>query len=86
MDLCIHLLRLRPSAQQWRSWNRDLPEANITKTLEICGWTAFLRELTPPSTLGGLASNDKLDYMRKILEELYEVAEKEESFLRGECG
>ena len=84
MALCIHLLRLRPTVEQLKSWNKDGFEPS--KTLETCGWTAFLRELTGQYSLEGLEPREKLVHRKRILEDLYDIAEKEESFFRGECG
>lgn len=88
MALCMHLLRLRPTVEQLRSWNHELNEPY--QMLEECGWTAFLRRLTPPSTLEGLGakyeSADKLEKRQKALNDLYDIAEKEEQYIRGEYG
>ena len=88
MALCMHLLRLRPTVQQLRSWNKDAVEPY--KTLDTRGWTAFLRELTPASILEGLGPkvepDEKLERRQKIMDDMYDVAEKEEGFLRGERG
>ena len=86
----MHLLRLRPTAEQLRSWNGDVAEP--IKTIENIGYTAWLRELTPLSTLElerevpSEQPDQKLAQRIKTLEELFDVAEKEESFANGECG
>jgi hypothetical protein len=88
MNLCLHLLRLRPSLQQLKNWNADLQGPN--KTLETRGWTAFLRELTPSTTLDGLGkspeSAEKVRQRQKDMNDMYKIAEKEEAFIKGERG
>ena len=88
MDLCLYLLRLRSSSEQLKKWNPDLQGPN--KTLETRGWTAFLQELTPSTTLDGLGkspeSEDRVKQRHKVMNDMYEIAEKEEAFIKGERG
>lgn len=86
MALCLHILRLRPTYEQLAEWNDDVTE--ISKTFEMHGWTAFLKELTPASLFDGLDSEKpgKRTRRSKLLNDLYEIAEQEERHLNGECG
>ena len=96
MALNVHLLRLRPSAQQLTSWNGDLNEPSRVletphyKVLEIQGWTEFLRQCTPASILQGLGPSpepqEKLDKLQSLMNDMYEVAAIEEGYLNGEYG
>ena len=86
MTLCIHLLRLRPTPAQLKEWNEDKSEPHPTHAAE--GWTAFLQELAGPSVFDDLQKEDKkkTESKKELLRELYEVAGKEEEFLKGERG
>ena len=67
-------------------WNGDL--TGISKTFETHGWTAFLKELTPPSLFDGLDSEKpgKRTDRSELLDDMYEIAELEERYQNGECG
>ena len=51
------------------------------------GWTAFLRELAPPSSVDDSREpDDKTEERQKLLAQVYELAEREERYLDGEIG
>lgn len=90
MALCLHILRLRPSPQELKAWNRDEADAKQpTKTHEQGYWTAFLKELAPPTILDDLSAGEpieKIERKRKIMLKMYEIAEKEECYADEGCG
>ncbi|KAI7715358.1 hypothetical protein KC322_g2948 [Hortaea werneckii] len=78
--LLLHLLRLRPTPEQLKAWNKDTTEPN--KTHRFRGWTAFLRELAPVDSLDDVSPTDKkmVHYRRHLFKELYDVAEMEQEW------
>jgi hypothetical protein len=51
------------------------------------GWTAFLKELAPPSTCDDLRDkDDKSEERQRLLAQVYELAEREERYVDGEIG
>ncbi|KAI7285244.1 hypothetical protein KC345_g1797 [Hortaea werneckii] len=78
--LLLHLLRLRPTPEQLKAWNKDTTEPN--KTHRFRGWTAFLRELAPVDSLDDVSPTDKkmVRYRRQLFKELYDVAEMEQEW------
>jgi hypothetical protein len=85
INLCLHLLRLRPTPAQLKEWNRDCVEPHKTHVNK--GWTAFLRELAPPSTVDDSREpDDKTEERQKLLAQVYDLAEREERYLDGEIG
>ncbi|RMZ18299.1 hypothetical protein D0862_00401 [Hortaea werneckii] len=78
--LLLHLLRLRPTPEQLKAWNKDTTEPN--KTHRFRGWTAFLRELAPVDSLDDVSPTDKkmVHYRRRLFKELYDVAEMEQEW------
>ena len=78
--LLLHLLRLRPTPEQLKAWNKDTTEPS--KTHRFRGWTAFLRELAPVDSLDDVSPTDKkmVHYRRKLFKELYDVAEMEQEW------
>ncbi|KAI7359553.1 hypothetical protein KC336_g22034, partial [Hortaea werneckii] len=78
--LLLHLLRLRPTPEQLKAWNKDTTEPS--KTHRFRGWTAFLRELAPVDSLDDVSPTDKkmVQYRRKLFKELYDVAEMEQEW------
>ena len=89
VELCIHLLRLRPTPEQLKLWNKGTAEPHPTHS--FVGWTAFLEELLSPKDLDQVNElrndSDKLRQRQSYLRDLYEVARMEEEFVahRG-CG
>ncbi|KAI7382406.1 hypothetical protein KC332_g16610 [Hortaea werneckii] len=79
-NLLLHLLRLRPTPEQLKAWNKDTTEPN--KTHRFRGWTAFLRELAPVDSLDDVSPTDKkmIHYRRQLFKELYGVAEMEQEW------
>lgn len=85
INLCLHLLRLRPTPAQLKEWNRDCVEPHKTHVNK--GWTAFLRELAPPSIVDDSREpDDKTEERQKLLAQVYELTEREERYLDGEIG
>lgn len=85
INLCLHLLRLRPTPAQLKEWNKDCVEPHPTHVNR--GWTDFLRELAPPSAVDDLREpDDKTEERKKLLAQVYELAEREERYLDGEIG
>lgn len=85
INLCLHLLRLRPTPAQLKEWNKDCVEPHPTHVNR--GWTDFLRELAPPSTVDDSREpDDKTEERKKLLAQVYELAEREEKYLDGEIG
>ncbi|RMX70864.1 hypothetical protein D0869_16219, partial [Hortaea werneckii] len=78
--LLLHLLRLRPTPEQLKAWNKDTTEPS--KTHRFRGWTAFLRELAPVDSLDDVSPTDKkmVHYRRQLFKELYDVAEMEQEW------
>lgn len=76
----MHLLRLRPTPEDLKSWNNDMAEPNPTHVTR--GWTAFLRELAPLDSVDAIDNGkpDKVKKRREYMKDLYDVAEMEEDF------
>jgi hypothetical protein len=85
INLCLHLLRLRPTPAQLKEWNKNCVEPHPSHVNK--GWTAFLKELAPPSTCDDLRDkDDKSAERQKLLAQVYELAEREERYVDGEIG
>lgn len=88
MDLCLHILRLRPTIQQLKDWNDGLHTPN--KAQQADRWTAFLEEHTLPSIFDALGKSpdpeEKLRHRQKVLRQMYRVAAAEEAYFKGERG
>lgn len=86
MLLCLHLLRLRPTTTQLFEWNNRDTEPN--KTHATVGWTAFLKELAGPEIFDDLPREpaNKVEQRRKLLNQMYEVAQMEEDLHEGARG
>ncbi|CZT17899.1 uncharacterized protein RCC_03736 [Ramularia collo-cygni] len=84
MQLCLHLLRLRPTPQQLRAWNNNHTEDN--KTHVRCGWTAFLKELAGPDVFDDLPKEapNRVRLRQNLLAQMYEVAAMEEQLEKDE--
>lgn len=82
----MHLLRLRPEADQLRVWNNDKSEPHPTH--KNVGWTAFLRELAPIDSLDEITptAENKVKTRRDMLADVYRIAEMEEDFQRFDMG
>ncbi|CAK3838193.1 Hypothetical predicted protein [Lecanosticta acicola] len=83
MKLCLHLLRLRPSPEQLKAWNKDMTEPHpIHRNV---GWTAFLQELAGPEIFDDLPKEDKKrkQQRQELLHQMYQVAQMEEDFQIG---
>lgn len=76
--LVLHLLRFRPTPQEFVEMNKGNCRADPTHQTE--SWTAFLRKKTPPSCLDGLLPGKKVEQRRELLSSIFEVAEKEEYY------
>lgn len=86
VNLCLHLLRLRPTPAQLKEWNKSSIEAHHTHATK--GWTEFLRELAPPSIFDEAREldGDKIEERKKLLAQIYDLAKREEDYLNGEIG
>ncbi|KAM0714364.1 hypothetical protein Q7P37_010151 [Cladosporium fusiforme] len=83
INLCLHLLRLRPDPAKLKEWNEGSIEPHQTHLTK--GWTEFLMELAPPSIFVELReSDDKTQHRQKLLAQIYELASREEDFERGD--
>ncbi|USW51710.1 hypothetical protein Slin15195_G050290 [Septoria linicola] len=83
MRLCLHLLRLRPTPAQLEQWNRF--DTAPSKTHQLRGWTAWLKELAGPEIFEDLPREPchRTKYRRNLMAQMYEVAEMEEEYLEG---
>lgn len=83
MQLCLHLLTLRPTPRQLVEWNNGSTEPNPVHIAK--GWTAFLEELAGPSIFDDLPkeSEDKTNHRKLLMQQMYQVAALEEEFLRN---
>jgi len=85
INLCLHLLRLRPTPAQLKEWNKNCVEPHPTHVTK--GWTQFLVALAPPSTCDDSREpDDKTEGRQKLLAQIYDLAEREERYLDGEIG
>jgi hypothetical protein len=88
MHLLIHLLRLRPTPEELKSYQRNDQVENLVMTHKYEGWTAFLKKLTPKNVFDGL--EPERPGMRKLQEQLlgqlFDVAEVEEDYLNDARG
>ena len=85
INLCLHLLRLRPTPAQLKEWNKNCVEPHPTHVNQ--GWTEFLKTLAPPSTCDDpRGTDDKTEERQKLLAQIYDLAEREERYLDGEIG
>lgn len=86
MDLCLHLLRLRPDPEQLRIWNEDKTEPNPIH--EYQGWTAFLKDSAGAEIFDELPKEDKVrtEKRKYLMEQMYDVAQFEQDFLDGGVG
>jgi len=77
----LHLLRLRPTPDDLKRMNGDGFEPHSTHVFR--SWTAFLRESAPPESLDELNPKDatRVEKRRRLLTEIYEIAEMEEEYL-----
>lgn len=84
--LCLHLLRLRPSPDQLKKWNRY--DTEPSKTHIERGWTAWLQELAGHEVFDDLpkGSSHRIEHRRSLMDQMYAVAEMEEDFLNGAIG
>ncbi|KAK6431149.1 hypothetical protein LTR95_012693 [Oleoguttula sp. CCFEE 5521] len=82
LNLCVHLLRLRPTADQLAAWNFD--NAEVRNTHRMQGWTEFLQELAGESVVCAVGGpGDKEGKRKELLHKLYHVAKLEQDFLEG---
>lgn len=86
MRLCLHLLRLRPTPAQLEQWNRF--DTAPSKTHQLRGWTAWLKELAGPEIFDDLPREPchRTKYRRELMAQMYEVAEMEEDYLNDAIG
>ena len=79
--LMLHLLRLRPTPDDLKRMNGDGFKPHSTHVSR--SWTAFLRESAPPESLDELNPKDptRVEKRRRLLTEIYEIAEMEEEYL-----
>ncbi|PPJ50421.1 hypothetical protein CBER1_05541 [Cercospora berteroae] len=79
--LCLHLLRLRPSPDQLKKWNRY--DTEPSKTHIERGWTAWLQELSGHEVFDDLpkGSSYRIEHRRSLMDQMYAVAEMEEDYL-----
>ncbi|KAF2212035.1 hypothetical protein CERZMDRAFT_84978 [Cercospora zeae-maydis SCOH1-5] len=79
--LCLHFLRLRPSPDQLKKWNRCDMEPSTTHIER--GWTAWLRELAGHEVFDDLpkGSSHRIEHRRCLMDQMYAVAEMEEEYL-----
>ncbi|OQO03653.1 hypothetical protein B0A48_10318 [Cryoendolithus antarcticus] len=82
LNLCVHLLRLRPTPDQLAAWNND--SAEIRNTHRTQGWTEFLQELAGESVVCAAGGpGDKEGKRKDLLNKLYYVAKLEQDFIDG---
>nr|OQO22009.1 hypothetical protein B0A51_11958 [Rachicladosporium sp. CCFEE 5018]OQO22239.1 hypothetical protein B0A51_10725 [Rachicladosporium sp. CCFEE 5018] len=82
LNLCVHLLRLRPTPDQLATWNHD--NAEIRNTHRTQGWTEFLEELAGESVVCAVGGpGDKEGKRKELLKQLYHVAKLEQDFVDG---
>lgn len=69
-------------------WTGHPDAVELGKTYESEGWTNFLKQLTPKSLFDGLDSDNAEKRRRResILTQMYDVARREEEYLKGWCG
>ncbi|KAM3417661.1 hypothetical protein BST61_g5897 [Cercospora zeina] len=81
--LCLHFLRLRPSPDQLKKWNRY--DTEPSKTHIERGWTAWLRELAGHEVFDDLPKNSshRIEHRRCLMDQMYAVAQMEEDFANG---
>lgn len=86
VNLCLHLLRLRPTPAQLKEWNSSSVKPHHTHMTK--GWTEFLRELAPPSIFDEARELDggKTEERKKLLAQIYDLAKQEEDYQNGEIG
>jgi hypothetical protein len=85
INLCIHLLRLRPTPAQLKAWNKGCVEPHQTHVTR--GWTEFLKELAPPSIFDEMREpDDKTEERQKLLAQAYDLARREEEYKDGDIG
>lgn len=86
MELCLHLLRLRPDPAQLKAWNNNDVDPNPTHVTE--GWTAFLNELAGPEIFDDLPkeSPEKTKTRLALMAQMYQIARMEEDYQTGARG
>ncbi|KAF7189945.1 hypothetical protein HII31_08767 [Pseudocercospora fuligena] len=83
MELCLHLLRLRPSPEKLKAWNNHDVDPNPTHVTE--GWTAFLNELAGPEIFDDLPkeSPERTKMRLALMKQMYDIARMEEDHSIG---
>ncbi|KAK6437030.1 hypothetical protein LTR95_006778 [Oleoguttula sp. CCFEE 5521] len=82
LNLCMHLLRLRPTPDQLAVWNHD--NAEVRNTHRTQGWTEFLQELAGEPVVCAIGGpEDKEGKRKELLKKLYCVAKLEQDFVDG---
>lgn len=86
MRLCVHLLRLRPSPEDFKKWNNN--DTEPSKTHIERGWTAFLMDLAGPEIFDDLPKEtpEKLKLRQDLMAQMYNLAAMEEEYLKDERG
>jgi len=85
INLCLHLLRLRPTPAQLKEWNKNCVEPHPTHVNR--GWTEFLKNLAPPSIVNDSREpDDKTEERQKLLDQIYDLTDREERYVNGEIG
>jgi hypothetical protein len=86
ISLCLHLLRLRPTPEDLKQWNKGCVEPHQTHVAK--GWTEFLKELAPPSIFDDMREPEIKEQQerQKLLSQIYDLTKKEEEYRTGEIG
>ncbi|QIW99585.1 hypothetical protein AMS68_005103 [Peltaster fructicola] len=80
LNLCLHLLRLRPKPGQLQEWNGDPEMPHSSHNLSE--WTKFLQHTASIDVLKDLRESEQsIESRVKYLKELYTVAQMEEDYL-----
>jgi hypothetical protein len=88
MALCLHLLRLRPTADQLAEWYGSNDATEVKEKYAREGWTEFLKQMTPTDVFAGLdcSYDEKRRRRMAIMEQMWNVAKLEEQCKNGEIG
>lgn len=85
LELCVHLLRLRPTPEALEQWNEGT-EPHPTHVSQ--GWVQFLMELAPPTCVREIRgeSKERCDSREKLMTVVYDLALKEQQYDAEEYG
>jgi hypothetical protein len=79
-------LRLRPSPEELKKWNKGCVEPHQTHVMK--GWTEFLKELAPPGIFDDMREPEGKEQQerQRLLAQIYDLARKEEDYENGGIG